>query len=237
MSRLGSALRLELKLQYRYRFLHAGIFSGLLWLALLLPMTEDLRSLAEPYVILGDLSIIGFFFIAGAVYFERGERTVHALVATPLRFGEYLTSKVALLTVLSLLVAVVVATITHGTGYNLAYLLLGVLLGTVVLLLTSFISALPFRSISDWFLPSTVPLAVLLALPIFHYAEVWKASWIYLIPTQGPLYLLGAAFHQKSLEAWEIGYAIGYPVLCAAGLYWVAKRMFHKYVVTRMGGA
>ena len=38
MTRLASALRLELTLQVRQKFLHAGIFSGLIWLAVLLPM-------------------------------------------------------------------------------------------------------------------------------------------------------------------------------------------------------
>ncbi|TCP49955.1 fluoroquinolone transport system permease protein [Tamaricihabitans halophyticus] len=237
MSRLGIALRLEVTLQYRYRFLHAGIFSGLIWLALLLPMPADLRSAAEPYVIIGDLSIIGFFFIAGAVYFDKGERTVRALVASPLRFGEYLAAKVALLTALSLLVALVVATVTHGLDYHLGYLVAGVLLGTVVLLLASFISALPFNSISDWFLPSMLPLTLLLVPPIFHYVEVWQPAWIYLVPTLGPLNFLGAAFDQKTLAGWEIAYGIGYPMVVVLGMYLVAKRMFRRYVVARMGGA
>ena len=41
MTRLASALRLELTLQVRQRFLHAAVFSGLIWLAVLLPLSRE----------------------------------------------------------------------------------------------------------------------------------------------------------------------------------------------------
>ena len=55
MTRLASALRLEITLQNRQKFLHAAIFSGLIWLAVLLPMPHGLRPVAEPYVLPGGL--------------------------------------------------------------------------------------------------------------------------------------------------------------------------------------
>ena len=59
MTRLASTLRLEMTLQIRQRFLHAAIFSGLIWLAVLLPMPERWRPIAEPYVLQGDISMCG----------------------------------------------------------------------------------------------------------------------------------------------------------------------------------
>ncbi|CAM3824591.1 fluoroquinolone transporter permease [Kibdelosporangium persicum] len=236
MSRLTAALKLEITLQRRYKFLHAAVFSGVLWLALLLPMPSDLRSTAEPYVILGDLMIVGFFFVAAAVFFEKGERTLHALVATPLRFREYLASKVVTLTTLSVVLAVFVATTTHGVHYDLPLLVLGATLGTILMLLLGFLTALPFTSVSDWFMPSVLPIA-LFNLPIFHYSGLSDAAWFFLIPTQGPLMVLGAAFDQKTLTAWQFAYSVGYPVLFAAGMWLLAHRMFDKYLVAKTGGA
>nr|WP_042186736.1 hypothetical protein [Kibdelosporangium sp. MJ126-NF4]CEL17508.1 PROBABLE ANTIBIOTIC-TRANSPORT INTEGRAL MEMBRANE LEUCINE AND VALINE RICH PROTEIN ABC TRANSPORTER [Kibdelosporangium sp. MJ126-NF4]CTQ91265.1 PROBABLE ANTIBIOTIC-TRANSPORT INTEGRAL MEMBRANE LEUCINE AND VALINE RICH PROTEIN ABC TRANSPORTER [Kibdelosporangium sp. MJ126-NF4] len=236
MSRLTTALRLELTLQHRYKFLHAAVFSGVLWLALLLPMPSDLRSTAEPYVILGDLMIVGFFFAAAAAFFEKGERTLDALVATPLRFHEYLASKVLTLTTLSVLLAVFVATTTHGVHYDLLLLILGATLGTVLMLLLGFLSALPFTSVSDWFMPAVVPIAVF-NLPILHYSGLWETPWLYLVPTHGPLLYLGAAFDQKTLSAWQYAYGALYPVLFAAGMWLLAKRMFTKYLIAKTGGA
>lgn len=114
MTRLVPALRLELTLQVRQKFLHAAVFSGLIWLAVLLPMPVSLRPVAEPYVLVGDIAIIGFFFVGGTVFFEKQERTIGAIVSTPLRFWEYLAAKLTVLLAISLFVAVVVATIVHS---------------------------------------------------------------------------------------------------------------------------
>ena len=93
MTRLLTAIRLELTAAARQKFLHAGVFSGLIWLAVLLPMPHGLRPVAEPYVLAGDIAIIGFFFVGGSVFFEKQERTLGAIISTPLRFWEYLSAK------------------------------------------------------------------------------------------------------------------------------------------------
>ncbi|TAM70332.1 ABC transporter permease [Mycobacterium sp.] len=235
MTRLVSAVRIELVLQVRQRFLHAAIFSGLMWLAVLLPMPTGLRTVAEPYVLAGDTTIIGFFFVAGTVFFERQERTLGAIIATPLRFTEYLSAKLAVLLAVSLSVAVVVVTVAHGTAYRPAPMLLGVILGTLLMLLVGFATSLPFASISDWFLATTIPLAVM-SLPMAYLSGVWPNPVLYLVPTQGPLLLLGSAFGQVSLAPWQIGYAVVYPLLSVAGLCWATKLLFGRYVVARSGG-
>jgi fluoroquinolone transport system permease protein len=234
MTRLASALRLELTLQVRQKFLHAAVFSGLMWLAVLLPMSHSLRPVAEPYVLFGDISIIGFFFIGGIVFFEKQERTIGAIVSTPLRFREYLAAKLIVLVLISLFVAVTVATISSGFDYDLVQVVVGVGLGTLVLLLVSFISSLPFSSATDWFLAAAVPLMVL-SLPILFYSGVWPNPVLYLIPSQGPLLLLGSAFGQVTLAPWQVLYSVLYPLVCVAGLCWAAKAAFGRYVIERSG--
>lgn len=235
MTRLVSAVRLELTLQVRQKFLHAAVFSGLIWLAVLLPMAHTLRPVAEPYVLLGDVSIIGFFFIAGTVFFEKQERTLGAVISTPLRFSEYLAAKLTVLTLISLFVAVTVVTIAHGFAYRVVPMVLGVLLGALLMLLVGFVTSLPFASISDWFLAATIPLAVM-NLPILYYSGLWANPALYLLPTQGPLMLLGTAFGQVRLAPWQAGYAVLYPAVCAAGLCWAAKAMFGRYVIAQSAG-
>jgi fluoroquinolone transport system permease protein len=109
-------------------------------------------------------------------------------------------------------------------------------LGTLLMLLVGFTSSLPFASISDWFLTGTIPLAVMTVPPVLYYSGVWPNAVTYLIPTQGPLLLFGEAFHQVSLEPWQVLYAVVYPSLCVAGLWWLAKVMFVRYVVAQSGG-
>lgn len=230
MTRLAAALRLELTLQARQKFLHAAVFSGLIWLAVLLPMPGRLRPVAEPYVLAGDIAIIGFLFVGGTVFFEKQERTLSAVVASPLRFGEYLAAKLIVLLMISLGVAVVVVTIADGFAYRAAPLVLGVILGTLLMLLVGFISSLPFTSVSNWFLAAVIPLSVM-NLPVLYYSGLWPHPALYLVPTQGPLLLLGAACNQMSLTPWQVGYAVVYPIVCVAGLWRAARVMFSRYVV------
>ncbi len=236
MTRLASALRLELTLQVRQRFLHAAVFSGLIWLAVLLPLSRGLRPVAEPYVLFGDTCIIGFFFVAGTVFFEKQERTLSAVISTPLRFWEYLAAKLALLVLISLFVALVVPAIAHGFGYRPIPLVAGVVLGTLLMLLVGFTSSLPFASISDWFLAATIPLAAMTVPPVLYYSGVWPNPVLYLVPTQGPMLLLGAAFDQVTLTPWQAVYAVAYPAIWVAGLCWAAKAMFVRFVIAKSGG-
>ncbi|MCH9708119.1 MAG: fluoroquinolone transporter permease [Actinomycetia bacterium] len=234
MKRWFSALRWEATTQVRQRFIHAAAISGLLWLAVLLPMPERLRPIVEPYVLVGDITIIGFFFIGGSVFFEKQERTLGAVICSPLRFWEYLSVKITVLMAVSLAVAVVVVGAASGAGIFLLPVVTGVVLGTLVMLLAGFASSLPFSSVSDWFLATTVPL-VIMALPILHLSGVWPSPVLYLIPTQGPLLLFGSAFDQLTLTPWQVTYALVYPLVCAAGLYWLAKALFGRYVIERSG--
>ncbi|MGV0813549.1 fluoroquinolone transporter permease [Mycolicibacterium boenickei] len=235
MSRLLTAIRLELTLQTRQKFLHAAVFSGLIWLTVLLPMPQDLRPIAEPYVLAGDIAIIGFFFVGGSVFFEKQERTLGAVISTPLRFWEYLVAKLVVLLAISLFVAIVVSTAAGGFSYRPVPLIVGVILGTLLMLVVGFITSLPFESVTDWFLAATIPLAVMLVPPLIYYSGLWPHPVLYVIPTQGPLLLLGVAFGQVTLTGWQVLYAVLYPVLSLAVLWRVAHRLFGRYVVERSG--
>ncbi|MCV7191966.1 fluoroquinolone export ABC transporter permease subunit [Mycolicibacterium brumae] len=235
MTRLATALRLELTLQYRQKFLHAGVFSGLIWLAVLLPMPAGLRPVVEPYVLAGDIAIIGFFFVGASVFFERQERTLSAVISTPLRFWEYLSAKLLVLLSISLFVALVVATVADGFTYQPAPLIGGVVLGTLLMLVVGFITSLPFGSVTDWFLAATIPLALMLVPPLIYYSGLWPNPALYIVPTQGPILLLGAAFDQLTLSAGQAIYAVAYPLLSLTVLSVAAKAMFNHYVIERSG--
>lgn len=235
MTRLTTAIRIELTLQVRQKFLHAGIFSGLMWLAVLLPMPHSLRPVAEPYVLAGDIAIIGFFFVGGTVFFEKQERTLGAIISTPLRFWEYLTAKLVVLLSVSLIVAFIVTTVADGFAYRPVPLILGVVLGTLLMLMVGFITSLPFASVTDWFLAATIPLAIMLVPPVIFYSGLWPNPVLYVFPIQGPLLLLGAAFDQVALAGWQVLYAVVYPVLCLVALWRAARILFDRYVIERSG--
>lgn len=136
---------------------------------------------------------------------------------------------------MSLFVAITVTVVVHGPGRLSAALLVGVVFGTLLMLLVGFTTSLPFASVSDWFLAATIPLAVM-NLPILHYSGLWPNPVLYLIPTQGPLLLFGVAFGQADLAPWQLGYAVAYPLLCIGALFWSARVLFDRYVIAKSGG-
>lgn len=234
MSRLGATVRLDLLLQLRYGFYYAAAFVTLVWIALLYPLPASLLDLAVPFVVFTDLAVVGYYFIAGMVLFEKGERTLFALLATPLRFREYLASKLATLTALAMIMSLVVVLAGYGTGFHAAPLMLGVLFTSLVSLLIGFIVISPFDSISAYLIPSQVPMVVM-GLPLIHFFGVWESPLFYLLPTQGSLLLLGGAFGTVPLASWQVTYSVLYQLLWVLGLALLARQAFERHVVAREG--
>jgi fluoroquinolone transport system permease protein len=208
MSRLGVALRLDLLLQFRYGFYYAAAFTTLVWISLLSALPESVLKLVVPFMIFADVAVVGYYFIAGMVLFEKGEATLFALVSTPLRFREYLVSKLATL---------------------------GAILTSLIALLLGFIFVSPFEAISSYVVPSAIP-HLIMAVPLIHFFGVWESPVFYLFPTQGSLFLLGGAFGTVPLAAWQLLYAVLYQLLWVIGLYLLARRAFDGYIVARKGG-
>jgi fluoroquinolone transport system permease protein len=212
---------------------YAAAFVTLVWVVILRLFSAEMLGVALPFIIFADLGIVGVYFMAGMVLFEKGEQTLEALVVTPLRFREYLTAKLATLTLLALVISLVVVITTYGLGFNMLWLVLGTALTSLIALLVGFISVARYQAISAYLLPSQLYFLPL-NLPIIDYFGWWEHPIFYLIPTQGSLLLLRGAF--EPLAAWQIIYAIGYQVLWVGLLAWVARRMFDRYIVGRQGG-
>ncbi len=231
---LAAAVRMDFRLQRRYGFWYATAFVIVLWIGVLQLVPHTLLGAAMPYLLLADLEFT-LFFIAGAVFFEKGERTLFALITTPLRFGQYLTAKLVTMSALALVTCLVVVLVDYGPAIGWPAFLAGVVLMALLMVLAGFCSAPLFPSISEWLVPSTVLLA-LASVPIIGYSGLYPHLLFYLVPTNGPLLLLGAAFDQVTLTGWQLLYALAYPALWIAGLCLLARRVFHRYIVTSEGG-
>lgn len=232
MTRLFSTVRLDLLLQLRYGFYYAAAFVTLLWIALLYPLPASTLEVAMPLVIFAELAVIGYYFIAGMVLFEKGERTLSAIVTTPLRFPEYLASKLATLTVMALGSSLILVLAAYGTDFDAAPLIVGVVLTSIISMLAGFITILPFDQITRYLIPSQLPLA-LISIPLIPFLDIWHSPVFYLFPTHGSLLLLGAAFGTNPFAAWQILYTVLYGLLCIIVLTFVSRKMFAHHVVAR----
>ncbi len=229
-----AAVRMDFRLQRRYGFWWATGAVVLLWIGVLQLVPDDLLGPAMPYLLLADVQFF-LFFTGGALFFEKGERTLFALQVTPLRFRHYLGSKLLTMTALALVTCVVVALADYGPGFDVVALLTGAALLAGLMVLAGFVTAPQFPSISEWLLPSTLLLAVA-SLPVLDYSGLVRHPLFWLVPTEGPLLLLGTAFHQVEPTGWQLVYAVAYPLAWLAGLSLLAGRVFRRHVISSEGG-
>ncbi len=233
MIRLLFAFRFDILLQQRYGFFYGAAFSALVWIGLLQLLPHSTLNIAVPFLLFVELAIVGFYFIAGMVLFEKGERTLFAVVVTPLRFWEYLFSKLLSLTAMAIAVSFVLILTTYGIDFNPIVALLGIVLMSLITLLVGFIAVSPFSSLSNYLIPSQL-YAIVLYLPLIYYFGWWENPIFYILPTQGALLLLGGAFEKIAL--WQVVYAVLYGIFWIVLLSAIARRAFDRYIVAREGG-
>lgn len=212
MKRLWATLRNDVRLQWRNGFYYAAaVILALFFLLLAQLPPADLQWLL-PVVIVNNLVVNGFYFVAGLVLLEKGEGVLQAQVITPLRPLDYLASKVFSLALLSLLENGLLLLLLLGATVSAGWLLLGILAGTAFFTLAGFLAVVRYEALNEYLLPSLLMVTVL-TLPLLTYFGVGDAaifsSLVYLHPLQAVLLALRAATG-ATLQAWQTVYILLY---------------------------
>ena len=233
MHRLAATLRLDLRLQLRNGFYYAVAFVLACWFVLLTRLPAIDWGYVLPAVVFGNLVMVNFYFIAGLVLLEKGEGTLEAQVVTPLADREYLASKTATLTGLSVVEQLVIVWSAHGGGFAVGPLVAGIALAAVLYTLVGFLLIARYRSINEFMFPSVLFTAIL-SLPMLHYFGLWDTWLLYLHPLTAPLVLLAGAF--RPMPAWHWAYGVLYSAAWAGVLLLASRRAFDRFIVAREGG-
>ncbi len=234
MTRLAATLRCDVRLQLRNGFYWAVAFLlGSFALVVVWLPDFDWRPVMAPLV-LGNLMVATFMFMAGLVLLEKDEGTLAAVSVTPLTPGEYLASKVVTLTALSVLENVALVLIAYGADFSPLPLVLGIALASAVYCLTGFVVVARYDSINEFLFPSVL-YTTFLFLPILHYAGLWTTPLFYLHPLQPALVLLEGAFAPLGFGEWAYGIA-GSAFWIAAALFW-GRWEFRRLVAERAGAS
>jgi fluoroquinolone transport system permease protein len=233
MTRLmASTILWDIRLQYRQGLYFAAVFVILLWWFLLSLLPPEARELFLPFAVFMDLSVFGFYFMAGILYLERGERVLEALVVTPMpRYG-YLLAKVASLTLLAVVMSSILVLLLYGPGIDWGIFLIGVALNSWLLTLFGFILAARYNGIGDFLIPSML-YAAPSQLPLLYYFDIWDHWLIYLVPTQPTMLLIAGAF--QSIAGWQLAYSLAYLLVAGIVLTVWSLRVYERFVVRAEG--
>ncbi|MDZ4721069.1 MAG: hypothetical protein SH847_21625 [Roseiflexaceae bacterium] len=220
MNRMIALIRWETTLQIRNGFLAATIFVTGFWMVILAQSTLDLRGLL-PAMLIGNLLLGTFYFVAGMVLLELTERTIYAQAVTPLRLEHYLAAKIATLTALALAESVIIAVMARGWPFAPLPLIIGIVLASAIYCLCGFIAVVRYPSINAFLIPSGGYAAVLW-IPLLTNSSGWS-PWLTLwMPIGGPLTLVNAAF--RPVDLWQIVAATFFSIgWIAVLLFWSCK--------------
>lgn len=233
MSRTLSTLGWDLRIQFRQGFYYAALFVIALWALLLSVLPDEAVELFLPFIIFFDLSIFGFYFMAGMLFLEKGEGVLHALVVTPLRTTEYLISKAFTLSLLAVFVSIAVVLIGYGPHINWLLFIPAVALNSWMLVLVGFVLATRYDAVNEFLIPSIIYM-VPSQLPALWYFGIWDSWLLYLVPTMPSMLLLAGSF--QPIEGWQIIYSFVYLIVVCIFVTWWARRAFERFVVQSDGG-
>lgn len=232
MTRLLSAARWEVNLQFRNGFYYVSLFTAALIIVFLKQFDAVSINSWWPAIITLNLTINSFYFMAGLVLLEKGEGTLESQIVTPLRPWEILGAKVLTLGLLSLFEMLIIIILVQGVNFNWMLLVTGIVLYTAMLSLYGFVVVARYDSISEFLLPSAL-WTMGLSLPLLYYFDIWRHWVMFLHPLQAIIVLLQAAF--MPAPAWQIGYGLVYAILWTGIIMWLGLRAFHRFVAAKEG--
>lgn len=235
IKRLIATFKLDTLNEWRNKLHAVGIGTALITAAALHFVLE----IDDPGGVLPSLFLFAggsttLVYVGAMIVFERDEGTLDAVVVSPLRHHEYLTSKVVTLTVLTLIEKIILLLLLDGfDGYNMILFLSGALTISAMMILLGFVMIVRFESITDFLMPMMGVLFIL-QLPLVYFNNISETDLWLAFPTAAPTMLMWGAWHE--IETWKIVYGFGYAMLIIGGLYLWAERAFQKFIILKERG-
>jgi len=198
---------------------------------MLLAFPERYLPTMVPVFLLFEPGLVGFMFVGTEIFAEKKDGAIGALAVTPIDWRSYILAKTLLLSLLSIIGAVLIMAVGTRSLNGLPYVILGVFLVSIVYTLLGIAVSAKYRDLDDYFVPILGVLVVSL-LPFAHYhgyltSEVWKV--LYLVPSYPGLYFFKAPFEEIATRT--LVYSAAALLVWAGIAYQLAKIRFYKYAV------
>jgi len=175
--RILSAISHDIKLQFKHGFYYAYLLISAVYIAVLQFLPADYREAANIALTFSDPSFLGFFFIGGLVLLEKGQNIHDSLFVTPLSASEYILSKTASLSVLSLGSSIFIHSSVFGYGTNSGLFACGVLCTSFFFTMIGLGLAVRCETLNGFFFLSSLSTFVFV-LPLFETAGIWSSPLV-----------------------------------------------------------
>lgn len=140
-------------------------------------------------LIFNDPAIIGLFFVGLSIIMEKNDEVLPALFVTPMNSHFYLLSKVVALSIIGWACAAGMAMALLGLDILWLHFSVGVFTTCFIFSLAG-IFVVSFTTEFLNFMLRSIPIMLLLALPLLNYFGLTDLAIFRLLPIQGPLTLI-----------------------------------------------
>ena len=195
--------------------------------SLIFTFLDELPTKLVILLISTDPTMLGFLFIGVLILFEKGSKTIEAVVLTPIKKSEYLLAKIISLTGIALLSSLIIA-FASQKEFNVFVLSLAVLLSSAQFLLIGFLGVVRIKTVNQYLFAFPFLISPLM-LPLLNFFELTDSIFLYIFPFQACLLLFQAAF--EPILTWQWIYALLYLPLSTIGFYVLALKFYDKYLI------
>lgn len=198
---------------------------------MLLAFPERYLPTMVPIFLLFEPGLVGFMFVGTEIFAEKKDGAIGALAVTPIEWRDYILAKTLLLSLLSVIGAVLIMAIGTRSLNGLPYVVVGTFLVSIVYTLLGIAVSAKYRDLDDYFIPILGVLVVSL-LPFAHYhgyltGEVWKV--LYAVPSYPAIHFFKAPFEEIARKT--LAYSAAALLVWSGIAYQLAKIRFYRYAV------
>ncbi|HPX25866.1 MAG TPA: hypothetical protein PLG87_03600 [Treponemataceae bacterium] len=182
--RLITLLKGDILFQIRYGFYWLYLFFVLFYAALLSVFPQNIQIKAAALLVFTDPAAMGLFFMGSIVLFEKSQRVIESLSVSPVRINEYIISKAASISIISLVSALAIAlsVYTDNNSFfsdfiHLALFCTAIILSSLLFTFAALGCASESKSLNQ-FMIFTIPFEVLLMVPPVLYVFGYTSPFL-----------------------------------------------------------
>jgi fluoroquinolone transport system permease protein len=230
MKALFRLLGWQFKILHKNNLINISIIVTVMY-AMIFYLIKDLPNVDKFLILLiyNDPAIIGLFFVGLSVIMEKNDEVLPALFVTPINHHVYLISKILTLSILGWVCATGMTLALLGTNVEWIHFSFGVF-STCVIFSLAGIFVVSYTTEFLNFMLRSIPVMMLLSLPLLNYFGLTDIAFFKLSPIQGPLNLIIQSFY-KNLEPGFIYFGYGSTLVWIPLLYFGVYYIFVKRVV------
>ena len=177
--RLGNLFLWDIRFQAKYGFYFLYAVLTVIYTIALFAVPRSWKENTAAILIFSDPASMGLFFMGAIVLLEKSQNTPCAFAVSPVRPMEYIIAKVSSLSVISLVVAAILALVSNVN--NLYIVLLGTVISSAIFTLLGIIIATKIISLNQFIL-WTIPIEMVCFVPaILHLFKITPA-WLRYYP-------------------------------------------------------